>query len=83
MRLRASYVPPADFHAGTLVIVRALQHYGMLLSDIGLNWEMQGTVDPNWDPGVMRDIDRIPANQFDFVDESGLIMDPNSGRARQ
>jgi len=83
LRLRASYVPPADFHAGTLVIVRALQHYGMFLSDIGLNWEMQGTVDPNWDPGVISDLFRIPTNQFDFVDESGLIVDPNSGQARQ
>ena len=83
MRLKASYVPPATFHAGTLVIVRALQHYGMFLSDIGLNWEMQGTCDPSWDPGVMTDLFQIPASQFEFVDESGLIVNPNSGQAFQ
>jgi hypothetical protein len=83
MRLKSSWTPPSDFQPGTLVIVKALKEYGAFLADIGLNWEFQGTCDSAWPSTVISDIFRIPADQFEFVDESSLMLNPNSGQARQ
>ena len=81
-RLKASY-DISGFSPHTQVVLRALQHYGMFLSDVGLDWELVGTADPAWDTNMIQELFTVPANQFEAVDESSLMVDPNSAQARQ
>ena len=81
-RLKASF-NISTFSPHAQVILRALQHYGMFLADIGMDWELIGTADPNWDPNLLSELQTVPANQFEVVDESSLMIDPNSAQARQ
>src|SRR5258708_4730467 len=59
-----------------------MQHYGLILADNGSNWYFQGSADPNWDNNMLDELKSIPASQFDAIDESSLMVDPNSGQAR-
>ena len=80
-RLKASY-DISGFSPNTQVVLRALKHYGMFLSDVGLDWELVGTADPGWDTNVLQELFTVPANQFEAVDESSLMIDPNSAQAK-
>ena len=82
LRLRAGY-NISGFSANARVILTALKKYGMFLADHGLDWELVGTADSGWPTSLLNELGTVPANQFDFVDESGLMIDPNSGQARQ
>ncbi len=81
-RLKAGY-NISGFSAQAQVILRALQRYGMFLADIGSDWCLGGTYDPGWSSSLMSELRSVPANQFEGVDESSLMVDPNSGQARQ
>ena len=65
------------------VVLRAMQQYGLILADNGPNWSFWGTADSNWPSGLVQELDTVPASAFQAVDESGLMVDPNSGQARQ
>lgn len=81
-RLKASY-DISHYSAQAQVILRALQHYGMFLADIGNDWGLSGTVDPFWTSTLCSELRQVPANQFEAVDESSLMIDPNSAQAKQ
>jgi hypothetical protein len=72
----------AGYRPDTQVVLRAMQHYGLILADNGSNWYFQGEAINNWDDGFISDLKRVPASAFDAVDESSLIVDPNSGQYR-
>ena len=79
-RLKLSYnIWGFDQH--TRVILRALQHYGMFLADFGYDWELIGTADPRWDKKVIDELGTIPASAFEVVDESHLMIAPNSAQS--
>ncbi len=80
-RLKAGY-NISGFSPRAQVVLRALQHYGMFLADVGLDWELVGTADPGWDTSVIQELQTIPANQFEAVDESSLMVNINSAQAR-
>jgi uncharacterized protein YjdB len=80
-RLKASY-DISKFSPHTQVVLTALKHYGMFLSDVGLDWELVGTADPNWDTNMIQELFTVPASAFEAVDESGLMIDPNSAQSR-
>jgi len=75
----------SHFSADTRVILTAMQHYGLILADNGSNWYFQGDTDPGWsnETQVLDELKTIPAGDFQAVDESSLMIDPNSGAARQ
>ncbi len=81
-RLKASY-DISGFSPNTQVVLLAIKHYGMILADVGLDWELVGTADPGWDTNMIRELSTVPSNQFEAVDESSLMIDPNSAQARQ
>jgi len=81
-RLKASY-DISHYSPQAQVILRALQHYGMFLADIGCDWCLGGTVDPFWTSALTSELRQVPASQFEVVDESSLMVDPNSAQARQ
>jgi fibronectin type III domain protein len=76
-RLRSSF-DISPFSAQAQVILRALQHYGLILADNGSNWFFSGTEDANWPDGLLSELKTVPASQFDAIDESSLMVDPNS-----
>jgi hypothetical protein len=80
-RLRADF-DMAGYRPDTQVVLRAMQHYGLMLADNGSNWFFQGTAENGWDDGFISDLKRVPASSFEAVDESSLMLDPNSGQFR-
>jgi hypothetical protein len=64
------------------VILQALKDYGMMLADNGSAWYISGAPDPRWDNDVLHAMDDITGADFEAVDTSGLMIDPNSGQSR-
>jgi hypothetical protein len=81
LRLRAG-VDISHFSAAARVVLTAFRHYGLIVADNGSNWYFQGSADPSWDPALIGELKTIPAADFEAVDESALMADPNSGRVR-
>jgi hypothetical protein len=77
-RLKAEFdVTP--FPADVRVILRALKKYGMLLADNGSSWYLTGAPDPRWNDNTLRRLREVLGSNFEAVDESGLMLDPDSG----
>jgi hypothetical protein len=64
------------------VILLALQRYGMFLADNGSNWYISGAPHEDWDNDVLRELRLIKGSDLEFVDESGLMLHPDSGQVR-
>jgi hypothetical protein len=73
----------SHFSADAQVILTAMKQYGLIVADNGSNWYFQGDTDPGWSSGVLSELKTVPAGDFEAVDESSLMVDPNSGQARQ
>jgi lambda repressor-like predicted transcriptional regulator len=79
-RLKASYQIPANFSPQTRVILQALKTYGMILADNGSDWYISGAPDPGWDnDSLVSELYQVKGSDFEAVDESSLMVDPNSG----
>jgi hypothetical protein len=77
-RLKAGFdVTP--FPADVQVILRALKKYGMFLADNGSSWYLTGAPDPRWNDNTLRRLREVLGSNFEAVDESGLMLDPDSG----
>ncbi len=81
-RLKASY-DISGYSPQAQVVLRAMQHYGLILADNGSNWYFGGTADPAWPSALVDELKQVPASAFDAVDESSLMVSPDSGQARQ
>lgn len=76
----------ADFDAGGMsaevqVIVTAMKRYGIILADNGSRWFLSGAPDERWDNEELRQLMSIVGADFEAVDVSGLMIEPNSGQA--
>src|SRR6202171_4311212 len=81
-RLRAGF-DVSRFSASSQVVLNAMKHYGLLLADNGSNWYFQGAAENGWSDTMIGELKTVPAGQFDALDESSLMIDPNSAQARQ
>ena len=83
-RLRSSF-DISGFSANTQVVLRAFQHYGLILADNGADWYFQGTTDDWWGTTagaqVVSELKTIPAAQFDAVFEARLQVAAGSYQA--
>src|SRR5690348_7738963 len=83
-RLRSTF-DISHFSATTQVVLRAFQHYGLLLADNGSDWYFQGSTDDWWGTTggatVVAELKTIPANQVDAIDESSRQVAAGSYRA--
>jgi len=83
-RLRSSF-DILGFSANTQVVLRAFQHYGLILADNGADWFFQGTTDDWWGTTagaqVVSELKTIPAAQFDAVFEARLQVAAGSYQA--
>ena len=83
-RLDASFTLPASqCSAFCQTVLTTMKTYGLILADNGSNWYFQGTADTRWTYTDVDQLKAIPADQFVAVDESCLMVSPNSGLALQ
>jgi hypothetical protein len=77
MGLRFRLKPSFDlsgFHGQSLVILRALKKYGMIVADNGSNWFITGAADPRWDDDDLSQMKTVPGSAFEVVD-TGPVRD--------
>ena len=83
-RLKASFnIDPNKFSHDAQVILRALKKYGMILADNGSSWYISGAPDEGWDNDVLHQLDVVVGSDFEAVDVSSLMIDPDSGQTMQ
>jgi hypothetical protein len=78
-RLKASF-DISGFSPAARVILQAMKTYGLILADNGSPWYISGAPDPRWDNDVLHELDVVQGSDFEAVDVSGLMVDPNSGQ---
>ena len=66
LRLKASY-SLAGFHGESLVVLRALKRYGLIVADNGSSWYITGAPDPRWRDEDLEQIKRVPGSAFEAV----------------
>ena len=81
-RLKAD-VDISDFSTEVQVILRAMQRYGIILADNGSPWFISGAPDDRWDNDKLRELGRLRGADFEAVDIGSLMVEPDSGQARQ
>ncbi len=81
VRLKASY-DVSGFSAELQVILTAMKRYGLILADNGSDWFVSGTSDPRWNDDQLHEIDVLTGDDFEVVDQSSLMVDPDSMQAR-
>lgn len=71
----------SGFSTTNKVILTALKTYGMFLADNGSDWFLSGVPDDRWDNDDLRQLqDGVHGRDFEAVDCSSLMADPNSGQ---
>jgi hypothetical protein len=81
VRLKAS-VDISGYDPQIRVILQAMKDYGMFVADNGSPWYISGAPDERWDNTLLHTMDPLSGADFEAVDESGLMIDPNSGQSR-
>jgi hypothetical protein len=81
-RLRPDF-EVSGFSTETQVILQALKVYGMMLADNGSAWYISGVSDDRWDNDVLHELHQVYGSDFQAVDVSSLIIDPDSGQVRR
>jgi hypothetical protein len=81
-RLKASF-DISTFSPLNQIILTALQRYGMMIADNGSSWYISGAPDPRWDNDDLHVLGTITGSDFEAVDVTPLMVDPNSGQALQ
>lgn len=81
-RLQASF-DISGYSATNQVILRALKKYGMMLADNGSSWYISGATDSRWNNDDLHLLTQIQGSNFEAVDVSGMMVNPNTGQAQQ
>jgi hypothetical protein len=66
----------SHYSAQAQVILTALKKYGMIMSDIGDDWQIDGTLDTNWSQSLVNELVTVPSSELEAVDESSLMVNP-------
>ena len=72
----------SSFAPHVQVILQALKTYGMIVADNGTSWHISGVGDPRFNDDEMHQLTRVVGVDFEAVNESSLMVDPNSAEAR-
>ncbi len=81
-RLKASF-DSSPYPPEVQVLLRAMQQYGLILADNGSDWYVSGVPDERWDNEMLHLLDNVTGDDFEAVDTTGLVVNPDSGQARQ
>lgn len=82
VRLRADF-DISGFSPMVRVILQGLKTYGMILADNGAPWYISGAPDERWDNDRLQELGQVKGSDFEVVDVSPLMIDPDSGRAQK
>jgi hypothetical protein len=66
LRLKGSF-SLAGFHGESLIVLRALKRYGLIVADNGSSWYITGAPDPRWNDEDLEQIKRVPGSAFEAV----------------
>ncbi len=77
-RLKAS-VDISGFSPANRVILQALKTYGGIVADNGSSWYISGAPDSRWNDSDLHNLTALHGSDFEAIDESSLMVDPNSG----
>jgi hypothetical protein len=81
LRLKASY-DTSRLPYQARIIAEALKRYGTIVADNGAAWFFGGTQDDRWNNDQLNALKSLRGSDFEAIDESGLMIDPNSGAFR-
>jgi hypothetical protein len=81
VRLKAG-VDISGYPQQVRVILQALKDYGMFLADNGSAWYISGAPDERWNNDTLRLLHNLRGSDFEAVDESSLMVHPDSGESR-
>ena len=71
-RLRRD-VDLSHYRGHALVILRALQRYGMIVADNGSSWFITGAADKRWNDDDLGQLKTVPGAWFDVVDTGPVV----------
>jgi hypothetical protein len=71
LRLKASF-SLAGFHGESLVILRALKTYGMIVADNGSSWYITGSADKRWNDDDLNQLKSVPGSAFEAVNTGAI-----------
>ena len=80
LRLRADF-DVSTYAPEVQVILQAMKTYGLIVADNGSPWYISGVPDERWDNDHLHELGNLTGADFEAVDESTLMVDPNSGQA--
>jgi hypothetical protein len=72
LRLKGSY-SLAGFSGESLVILEALERYGLIVADNGSPWFITGAPSPSWNDANLEQLKQVPGSAFEAV-ETGPIL---------
>jgi hypothetical protein len=78
LRLRSTF-DISGYSPANQVILRALETYGMIVADNGSSWYISGAPDSRWSDDDLHNLTALHGADFEAIDESSLMVDPNSG----
>ncbi len=73
----------SGFSPEVQVILQAMKTYGIILADNGSSWFISGAPDERWDNDMLRELKQVHGSDFEAVDVSSLMIDPDSGQSAQ
>jgi len=79
-RLKAS-VDISGYSPEVQVILTAMKRYGIILADNGYPWYITGVPDERWNNDELHLLEDFHGSDFEAVDVSSLMVDPDSGQA--
>ena len=79
-RLKSSF-NVSGFTSEVQIILNAMKKYGIIVADNGSNWYISGVPDDRWNNDNLHALGNVHGSDFEAVDESGLMVDPNSAQA--
>jgi hypothetical protein len=80
-RLKADY-DISGFPPELQVILQTMKDYGIMLADNGSDWYVSGAPDERWDNDMLHLLDVLTGNDFEAVDTSALMVDPETGEVK-
>ena len=81
-RLKASF-NISSYPAKMQILLLAMKRYGIILADNGSDWYIGGAPNSLWNNDMLHLLDNITGSNFEAVDESSLMINANSGQAKQ
>jgi hypothetical protein len=72
LRLKASF-DLAAYHGQTLVVLRALKRYGLIVADNGSPWYITGAPNQGWNNEDLDQLKRVPGSAFEAVSTGPIL----------